>query len=692
MKTHLFAVLALAGCTAVLAVPEEEATSWEHAPSTYVVPSDLVVGGAFIDRIRPMPVLNGLETNVWGGANVVPRDADNGLEDPQWSYWCMSPVRGPEGREHLFAVRWAESAAKGHMEWPRSHIVRATADRPTGPFKVEQEIGPGHNVMCYRAKDGTWVLYAIGRAYTAKSLEGPWTPYDLKYDLRGAKPVPMSNHTFTQREDGSYLMISRGGHVWISVDGLQPYRKITMNSAYPPIKGEFEDPVVWRDEVQYNLIVNDWFGRTAFYLRSKDGVQWVWDQGKAYDPAVARHEDGTRERWYKFERPNVRQDEYGRATHIYFAVIDSRKDLDKGSDNHSSKIIALPLTLPRRLQIQHDKPITAETAEVGVLIRAEPGFDPQNDVDLASLRFGAPGAVDYGKGGKLLRHEASGKDVLLVFDGTAGGYAPSDYAGKLLGRTRAGDLLFGYARLPGVSFDEPIIATTAPKFVGEGIRVHVENFGRQPTRAGRIVAVDAGPDGTPRTNGIAVAPIAPYEGVDVVVPVEIRAAAGRAAMVQLRIECGGSPLEMSVPVSILSPGGDGTRRLELAAACVDECGWGESRTDRNSSGQALVLGSQSFKQGIGTHAPSRQEWLLDGSFSELHLEAGVAAGQPGSITVEVWGDGRPIHRSPVLNGGAEPLSLRVPIQGVRRLALVATDGGNGNANDHVVYGEPVLSR
>jgi len=189
------------------------------------------------------------------------------------------------------------------MTWPNSQVVHAVSDRPTGPFAVKQEIGPGHNVMCYRAKDGTFVIYVINRAYRSKSLDGPWEKYDLQYDLRGTAKVAMSNHTFAQREDGSYLMISRGGHVWISEDGLKPYQKITMQSAYPPIKGQFEDPVVWRDEVQYNLIVNDWFGRTAFYLRSKDGVKWGWDQGKAYDVNVARHPDGTLERWYKFERP-----------------------------------------------------------------------------------------------------------------------------------------------------------------------------------------------------------------------------------------------------------------------------------------------------------------------------------------------------------------------------------------------------
>ncbi len=87
-------------------------------------------------------------------------------------------------------------------------------------------------------------------------------------------------------------------------------------------------------------------------------MDWDWDQGKAYDVNTARHPDGSLERWYKFERPAVRQDATGRATQIYFAVIDSRKDLDLGNDNHSSKIIALPLVSPRRLEILNAPPVT----------------------------------------------------------------------------------------------------------------------------------------------------------------------------------------------------------------------------------------------------------------------------------------------------------------------------------------------
>ena len=517
MKTQTLVLsLTLAGTS--LALAAEELSSWEHAPTDYKVPPGMVRGGAFIDRILPMPVENGLRSDVWGGDNVKPRNVDNGLEDPKWSYWCMEEFPSG-GKEHMFAVRWPESSPKGHMTWPNSSVVHAVADKPTGPFKVVQEIGPGHNVRCYQAKDGTYMIYVINGAYTSKSLDGPWTRYKLEYDLRGTPKVSMSNHTFVRREDGSYYMMSRDGHVWISEDGLKPYKKITTKSAYPPIKGNFEDPVVWKDEVQYHLIVNDWFGRTAYYLRSKDGVDWDWDQGKAYDVNIARHPEGSLERWYKFERPAVRQDATGRATHIYFAVIDSRKDLDLGNDNHSSKIIALPLVSQRRLEILNAQSVTASAGEVRVAVKAEEGFDPTAEADVASLFFGAPASVDFGKGSKAVKSETRGKDLVVTFAAAATGFKPEDFAGKLLGRNRRGELLFGYVRMPGHQGLTPLISQRPAKLdKPEALTVVVENFGlvaSQPTPMKTTLRNAAGKEHVAEST---IPALAPYAGNTVSVP------------------------------------------------------------------------------------------------------------------------------------------------------------------------------
>ena len=69
----------------------------------------------FIDRLRPMPVHDGLESDLWGREFVVPRDADNGMEDPEWAYWGGDVIKGPQGRYHMFVARWPREG--GHNAW-----------------------------------------------------------------------------------------------------------------------------------------------------------------------------------------------------------------------------------------------------------------------------------------------------------------------------------------------------------------------------------------------------------------------------------------------------------------------------------------------------------------------------------------------------------------------------------------------
>jgi len=518
MRTTIPVLLSLAAPFVCLAEDGYGPYGAQHAPSAYRAPANLAPGGAFIDRILPMPVPNGLRADTWGGTNVKPRVVENGLEDPAWSYWCMSVHRGADGLYQMFATRWPEADPRGHNAWPASRVVHATSAAPTGPFTVKQEVGPGHNVMCYRAKDGTYVLYVIGGAYTAKSVDGPWQKFDLKYDLRGAPAVPMSNHSFARREDGSVLMVSRGGHIWISEDGLKPFQKITATSLYPRIPGRFEDPVVWRDEVQYHLIVNDWYGRTAFYLRSPDGVNWTWDEGKAYDIEVVRHPDGSREGWHKLERPNVLQDSYGRATHLYLAAMDAPKDLDRGGDGHSSKVLALPLVVERRLQLLPAGNAPASNPPVQLRILAEPDFDPAS-VDIASLRFGPAQEVNYGKGAKALEARVTEEGLTVTFESMGGEFAPTDPVAKLLGKTRGGGLVLGYVRAPGHPGLTPLLSQRPAKLdQPEALAVMVENFGLVPSPPTPMRTTVRNAAGREHTADATVPALAPYAGATVSVP------------------------------------------------------------------------------------------------------------------------------------------------------------------------------
>ena len=545
MRKLLLTLPALAACCLVTVAQAQ------HGQSTYVVPEGMVQGGQYIDRFLPMKPNAPLRSDVWGVDAVKPRDVANGIEDAQYSYWCTSVVKGPDGKYHNFVVRWPEDSPKGHMEWPRSDVVHAVSDSLTGPYEVVKEIGKGHNVSAYLAKDGTWILYIIDGCYRGPSLNGPWTRGTLEFDTRGRRGVDMTNCTFAQRSDGSYLMVNRTGEVWISKDGNQePFRRVSNRSAYPPVRAaRFEDPVVWRDDVQYNLIVNDWFGRAAYYLRSRDGQRWDWDQGLAYGPGIFRHEDGSVEDWHKIERPRVIQDERGRATHMLFAVIDDAKEVDKPNDHHSSKAIVVGISPPRTVIVRR------QGERFLVVLEADEGFDPVKDVDPSSLRFGAPSRVDFGRTGAPLSTEVRGPHLIAEFSAVDCGFQPSDRTAKLLARDRKGGLVFGYATLPEEPAEYPLLSahgSVKSGAIADGTReltVQVENLGLAKSAASKV-SLRIRPDGRePVVFAAALPPLEPYASTDLrfSVPAELTPV-GATPQVEISIE--GAPAEDVLKVSL----------------------------------------------------------------------------------------------------------------------------------------------
>ncbi|MGM9475007.1 glycoside hydrolase family protein [Pedobacter sp. GSP4] len=450
----------------------------------------LVKGGAFKDRFLPMPE-GKLSSDTWGAKNVLPRYVDNGIEDRERSYWCADIISGKDNVYHMYVVGWRESAAKGHREWPKSIIYHATSKSSFGPFSIKDTIGYGHNVDAFRSKDGRLVLYAIDKNYTADNENGPWKAGKFSFDQRDRPIIEgLSNLTFAQREDGSYLMVCRGGGSWISETGLSTYKQISNKRAYPNIKGEFEDPVIWKDNVQYNLIVNDWLGRIAYYLRSKDGVNWITDAGEAYVPGISFHKDGLVENWFKYERMRVFQDQFGRATQANFAVIDTQKEEDFASDNHSSKAIVVPLNPGVLITMMSQSFPDAKTKSIKIKLKAEDGFNPQTDIDIKSLRFGASTAVNFGKGAKVISTAKSGKDLILTFSTNGLDLTRDEFAPKLLGRYRSGKMLFGYTRVPWIQYEEAILSARKPTFKISNdqntAEVTIENFGLTASQPAKI--------------------------------------------------------------------------------------------------------------------------------------------------------------------------------------------------------------
>ena len=491
----------------------------------------LVKGARFMDRFLPMKG-NVLSSDTWGADCVLPRYVDNGIEDGIWSYWGGNIRKGEDGKYHLFVCGWLECSPKGHMEWPNSYVFHTVSDNLTGPFKPVRIIGKGHNPEMFRAKDGRYVVYVIDGRYVSDDLNGKWEYGKFDFNARDRRIIEgLSNLSFAQREDSSYVMVCRGGGIWVSRDGLSEYNQLTDKRVYPDVDGRFEDPVIWRDHIQYHLIVNDWLGRIAFYLRSKDGVNWVVDPGEAYMPGVAVHANGQVEDWFKYERLKVYQDKYGRAIQANFAVIDTLKNEDKPFDHHSSKNISIPLNPGLLLTILDEKPITSGTKTIRVKIQAEEGFNPQTDIDVNSLRFGASEEVNYGRGCQVLTTENAGKDLIVTFNGKGNGITKDEFAPKLIGKYKDGRMLYGYARLPYIDYIEPILSARAPVFTksGKGLEciVEVQNFGQVESKKA-LVEVGYKKEGkTIKVASGMVPALKPYEKTDLLLSAKDRFEEGK---------------------------------------------------------------------------------------------------------------------------------------------------------------------
>lgn len=491
--------------------------------------SQLVRGARFMDRFLPMPE-GRKATGIWGTDSVQCRYVDNGIEMEGKSFWGGNILRSDDGLYHLFVCGWDEDSPRGHMFWSKSTVYHAVCDNPIGPFRIRNSVGKGHNPEAFRLQDGRVVVYVIDGYYMADDVNSTvWTYHTFSFDPRGRRIIEgLSNLTFARRPDNSYLMVCRGGGVWISRDGLSPYNQISDARVYPDVDGRFEDPVVWRDELQYHLIVNDWLGRIAFYERSLDGLHWVVEQGEAYVPGISVHPDGEVENWFKYERPKVLQDEYGYAEQMNFAVIDTIKWNDLPNDHHSSKNISIPLNKGVRLSVLNTEPITEKTRTIDLRIIAGENFNPQTDVDVSSLRFGSFTGVNFGRGCKPLKSRADGRDLIVTFRGRGSGITAAEFAPKMIGRTVSGELIYGYARLPYVDYAPAIVSARRPDYKPEqGVwNVEIQNFGLSASCPMTAELLGEG-----RSWGIMDVPsLQPYEAVTLSLPATLTADEAKQAL------------------------------------------------------------------------------------------------------------------------------------------------------------------
>jgi len=120
-----------------------------------------------------------------------------------------------------------------------------------------------------------------------------------------------------------------------------------------------------------------------------------------------------------------------------------------------------------------------------------------------------------------------------------------------------------------------------------------------------------------------------------------------------------------------------------------EQGWGEARANRSVDNRRLTVAGRVFQQGVGTHANSTIPLEVDGNALTLSGSVGVddETGGRGSIIFKIEADGREIWNSGLMRSRDAAKDFSLDVKGVKSLALLALDGGDGIDYDHADWGD-----
>lgn len=99
-----------------------------------------------------------------------------------------------------------------------------------------------------------------------------------------------------------------------------------------------------------------------------------------------------------------------------------------------------------------------------------------------------------------------------------------------------------------------------------------------------------------------------------------------------------------------------------------------------------------YRHGIGTHANSSQLYDIGGHFKTFSFDYGIdtESGPKGSVTFEVWGDGKKLFGSGNVGRYDLPRHADVDVTGITLLELKVTDAKDGITDDHADWLNPLL--
>jgi alpha-galactosidase len=112
-------------------------------------------------------------------------------------------------------------------------------------------------------------------------------------------------------------------------------------------------------------------------------------------------------------------------------------------------------------------------------------------------------------------------------------------------------------------------------------------------------------------------------------------------------------------------------------------GLGAPQPDRNLSGKPITLKGVVYPHGLGVHAESEIGIDLKGVATRFVAMVGVddeTQGR-GSVRFQIWVDDLDAFDSGVLRGNNDPKLVDIDLTGAKRMDVLVSDGGDGNASD-----------
>lgn len=293
--------------------------------------------------------------------------------------WGGSPVKGEDGRYHLFVSRWPKRTVFFNGYKIYSEIVRASSEKPEGPYQFEEVVLPArgekywdgrmtHNPSIRKYKD-RYLLFYIGSTFpgdpptdkelengsspkirlaynniriglaVSKSVLGPWERKDMPVlDIRPDKwdKTVVTNPAPCVLDDGTIYLIYRSNTpeglrlgVAKSEHYTKPFYRISDEPVFHFDSEHFcEDPFVWWNGRYFEVIMKDLTGKitgefhAGVHAASPDCINWsISDPPKAYSRNIL-WDNGKMTIQGSFERPQLLFNEKGIPTHLFAATGD----------------------------------------------------------------------------------------------------------------------------------------------------------------------------------------------------------------------------------------------------------------------------------------------------------------------------------------------------------------------------------